>query len=57
MIVFGDNLWYPTFRYVLADAESRFGFYDKDDDGFITSDEYTTAMFGSMEGNNFKWLL
>ena len=47
------RLWYPACRYVLADAESRFGHYDKDNDGFIAPDEYTTAMFGSVEGNDY----
>lgn len=38
-------------RYVLADAESRFSHYDRDNDDFITYDEYKTAMLGSVEGN------
>jgi len=36
-------------RYVLSDAESRFGFYDKDNDGFITADEHESAMFGTVK--------
>lgn len=38
------------YRYVLAEAESRWDIYDKDSDGFITVDEYKTAMFGVVEG-------
>ena len=40
-------------RYVLADAETRWSSYDKDSDGFITFDEYKTAVFGTVEGSNF----
>ena len=40
----------PVCRYVLADAEERFSFYDKDSDGFITADEHKNAMFGAVEG-------
>ena len=44
-------------RYVLADAESRWSHYDKDSDGFITSDEFKNAMFGSVEGNDLTQFL
>ena len=38
------------YRHVVSDAESRFGFYDRDKDEFITFDEYKSGMFGAVEG-------
>ena len=39
-------------RYILDDVDRHWGYHDKNNDGFITLDEYQETSYGVIEGES-----
>ena len=50
----GESLCYPfcLLRYIYEDADRQWGDNDRNEDGWISWEEYKNAFVGTIEGNS-----